>query len=173
VAIDALADVGAPEDAARIAPFAADPSPRVRAAALRAIARLDFGPHAALFGRALRDPSPRVLRAAFAALRKHPYAADRAALDDLIASRSPSAWAAFALLVRGDYWDAILVSLRAARDPALTKLATGTLAYLCERQCYTSPEDLAALERAWTEARPVLPDGVASRLHTILSLQKK
>lgn len=69
-AIAGLGEVGQPSDSSLIERFISDHPPKVRAAALRAIAKLNPNAYVEQFLRALEDPSAKVSREGFLALSK-------------------------------------------------------------------------------------------------------
>ena len=71
--IAGLGETGNREDAAKLLPFLQHPHPRIRFAALRAIARLDLEGASSHIVLALQDPSPSVAKAARHLLQRHTY----------------------------------------------------------------------------------------------------
>lgn len=69
-AIAGLGEVGQPNDSSLLERFISDPTPKVRAAALRAVAKLNPNRHLEQFLGALDDPSAKVAREGFLALSK-------------------------------------------------------------------------------------------------------
>jgi hypothetical protein len=101
VAILGLSEVGSPEDADLAAAFLTHPLPRVRAAAVRAVARLSADDLLPMLDVALGDGSPRVSRAARIAF--------------LAGSTSPDAQALCHILDRSEHRHARLNAISVAR----------------------------------------------------------
>lgn len=118
-AIEGLGEVGAAEDAARIAPFLRHERARVRAAALSALGKLGAAPYREAIIEALSDRSARVSRRACEILlRGPPVDPERLAYAALRARSAHERRNAIELAHVHDYWTAGLLLLRIARGGA-------------------------------------------------------
>ncbi|GAA4512018.1 hypothetical protein GCM10023191_077040 [Actinoallomurus oryzae] len=124
-----LGECGAVPDIDVLTPFLGHRSPRVRAAAVRAIRRLGGSP--ARVAGMFADPAPVVVRAVRAALRTEPDAVPAARLRELLAAGSPRhvRQAAYELLCASGTWTRVQVDLEllAARDADLFARARADL----------------------------------------------
>lgn len=118
-ALAGLGETGTRADAGAVLPFTADPVPKVRATALRALGQLDAEGHVPVLAAALADPSRRVVRAAAEAIgtRVALLGADR--LEEFLARHpDPGCRRRIVDLMAGlSCWVQPRVLLRAARDP--------------------------------------------------------
>ncbi|WP_285621668.1 hypothetical protein [Actinoallomurus iriomotensis] len=127
--VGGLGECGTLPDLDVLSPFLEHPSPRVRAAAVRAVRRLGGSP--ARIAEMLADPAPVVVRAVRAALREEPGTAPPARLRELLATGSPRhvRLGAYELLRVSDTWTRVQVDLEllAARDADLGDRARADL----------------------------------------------
>lgn len=101
-ALSGLRECGSKVDSYLVVPFVAHRSARVRAAAVRAIGKLDPDARVSSLAGALEDPSPRVVRLARDALRGRGHLLESSRLQSLLDASSPwTAVAALALLGEG------------------------------------------------------------------------
>jgi hypothetical protein len=125
-----LGECGTLPDVDVLSPYLGHASPRVRAAAVRAIRRLGGSP--ARIAGMLADPAPVVVRAVRAALRTEPDAVPAAGLRELLATGSPRhvRQGAYELLRVTDTWTRVRIDLEllAARDVDLGDRAYADLA---------------------------------------------
>lgn len=117
-AVAGLAETGGAEDADTVAPLLSHPRPRVRAAALRALARLAGDASVPGLVRALGDASSSVSRAAADALRPRVVRADASALAAWYgrAHAEPVRRNALSLLAARGKWDGLAWILQACAD---------------------------------------------------------
>jgi HEAT repeat protein len=117
-AIAGLGEVGEPSDVARVEPFLTDVTPRVRAAATRALGRLSKEPPIPPLFRALQDESPSVAREARNALQRIAF---RVPVDDLRkvyrnSRQSHVRKHALSLLGAADLWEGAPTLIAASAD---------------------------------------------------------
>ncbi len=165
-ALCGLRECGTKGDAPLALPFASHPSARVRAAAARALGKMDAEGYASTLGKALEDASPRVTRMAWEALRGHAHLLDKSRLQSLLEAGSPgTATAALGLLCEEGYWAGLEVTLNAVqREGAVGSAAIARLAKLVAQQVYTRPPNLEAIRRALDAAAERLPFDLRRRL---------
>lgn len=124
-----LGECGTLPDVDVLSPYLGHASPRVRAAAVRAVRRLGGSP--ARIAGMLADPAPVVVRAVRAALRTEPDIVPAARLRELLAAGSPRhvRLGAYELLRVSDMWTRVQVDLEllAARDADLCERAHADL----------------------------------------------
>lgn len=175
-ALLALGELGGAEDTPRVLPHLEDERPRVRAAALAALARLD--PSAALeplHAALLRTGPERRVATRMLALR--PEELHRALLDNLLdEGTGPSAWAALRLARRLPHWAALPRLLRAAAAPEAELSERGATALRAWAQrgkrvaTRPSPAEATAAHIALEDAAPRLPADLTQELRTHLDL---
>ncbi|MGI5415832.1 HEAT repeat domain-containing protein [Actinomadura luteofluorescens] len=172
-----LGECGTRQDVDVPLPFLEDPSPRVRAEAVRAVRRLG-GPAAAIAGM-LADPAPVVVRAVKRALRGEPDAVSASRLWSLLAADSPPhvRLGAYEQLRGMDTWTRVHTDLHllAARDAELGARARDDLIEWSRRSAVTAfrmpPEETALhLGQLIDTAEPVLGAHEAGRLRWILGM---
>lgn len=144
-ALAGLAETGAADDVEAVLPLLADMRPRVRAAALRALARLAGGRYPDVFTTALGSPSPRVSRAAAEALRGRAGLVAEGAIAPSFGPGAPPHVRrnALGLLAWRGKWDGLAWILRALTDadPAIRGAAGGHLGRWRQRfnRTFTQP----------------------------------
>ncbi len=165
-ALCGLRECGTEAHAPLALPFASHRSARVRAAAVRALGKMDPKGCASTLGQALEDVSPRVTRMASEALRGHAHLLDKPRLQSLLEAGSPwTATAALGLLCEEGYWAALEVALNAVpREGAVGRVAIARLAKLVAQQVYTRPPNLEAIRLALGAAAERLPMDLRRRL---------
>jgi hypothetical protein len=166
-----LGECGAVPDIDVLTPFLGHTSPRVRAAAVRAIRRLGGSP--ARVAGMFADPAPVVVRAVRAALRTEPDAVPAARLRELLAAGSPRhvRQAAYELLCASGTWTRVQVDLEllAARDADLFARARADLVAWSHGDAATvyrppAPEVLRRLGSLLDAAGPALGSEETRRL---------
>jgi hypothetical protein len=127
VAVAGLAETGREGDADALAPLLSHPRPRVRAAALYALARLSGDASVPALVRALGDASPSVSRAAADALRPRVARADASALAAWYggAHAAHVRRNALSLLAARGKWDGLAWMLQACADEDLVIRGAG------------------------------------------------
>lgn len=86
--VAALGEIGTPGDAPQVFRYLSDKRPRVRAAAVRGLARLDLPAHASVIVERIPDAAPSVSRAAREVLERRPELLDFDALERMFALTS-------------------------------------------------------------------------------------
>ena len=173
-ALDGLAEVGGPDDAAVAASFLDDASARVRRAAVRAIGRLDPEPHLPMLLRALGDPVRSVSAAARTALRPHASQVGMTSLWVQFES-APSPHTrrnAFELLAALPKWESVQALLRVVSGRSdFNELATDYLARWNARYNLSatmpSRDRLHAASAALDAAANRLPPRLAAELRFV------
>ncbi|HEX6036517.1 hypothetical protein [Longimicrobium sp.] len=159
-AIAGLAETGRAEDAEVIRPALAHTRPRVRVAAIRALARLAGDRHLDAFLLSLGSLTPRVSRAAADALRDRTRLVDEAAIASAFAAESPlhARENALELLAWRGKWDGLVWILQALTDsdPRIREAAGTLLERWRQRFNRTFAQPTSAqLERVRTALQPV------------------
>ena len=140
-----LSETGAAEDADLVAPLVEHPRPRVRAAALRALARLRGDAAVPTLLRAVGDASPRVSRAAADALLPRVALADEQELAGWMNGLHPRhvRLSALRLLAARSKWDGLTwILLECASEDAVNRhVAMGHLRRWMQRfnRTFTQP----------------------------------
>jgi HEAT repeat protein len=171
-ALCGLRECGAKADASLALPFASHRRAQVRAAAIRALGKLNLEGSASTLEHALEDPSPRVIRMACEALRGHAHLLDRPRLRSLLEAGSPrTATVVLGLLCEEGYWAGLEVALNAVqRDgAAIRSTALAQLAKLVAQQVYTAPPNLEAIKNNLDAASEHLPAELQRRLKDSLA----
>jgi HEAT repeat protein len=166
-ALCGLRECGTKADASHVAPLLSHRSVRVRAAAVRALGKLDPDAYACALARSLEDPSPRVVRVASEALRGRSYHLDKSQLRWLLKAGTPrTATAALDLLCEEGYWAGLEVALGAAglEEAAVRAAAIAKLEKLLGQQVYARPPNLDAIKAAFEATKEHLPLHLRRRL---------
>ena len=160
-AVAGVGETGTPEDASSIESFLSADSPRVRAAAIRSLARLSADRYLQAFVSALADSSPRVSREAALALAKFAtrVGPDRLSQAFRLAPSAQNKQCVLRLILRLNKWDAIalLVPSLIDSDPSIVALTKGYIdrwSARFNRSFVTpTPEQLARLHAVLVECR--------------------
>jgi hypothetical protein len=134
--VAALGETGTPDDAPQVLGYLSDARPRVRAAAVRGLARLDLPAHASVIVERIPDDAPSVSRAGREVLERHPELLDFDALERMYAlSASRHARVnILALVTHSGRWRVLRFLLEVARgEDELSKLAVERLRHWAAR----------------------------------------
>ncbi|MEV5576491.1 hypothetical protein AB0L06_41230 [Spirillospora sp. NPDC052269] len=169
-----LGECGTREDMAIAAPFLRHGTPRVRAAAVRAVSAL--GGRGGGWAALLADPAPAVVRTVSRTMLALEVTVPVEELRELLAAARPLhvRRAAYLLLIRRDTWTRLDADLRllAARDPELGEVARADLLDWLRREAATAyGRPLGGgLERLVRDVGGVLPEEAERRLRWHLGL---
>jgi HEAT repeat protein len=172
-AVSGVGETGRASDDRMVLPYAAHPSPKVRRAAIKALARLNGDEHLSVFLTALRDETPSVSREARKALTSRAAAVGGERLWEIFsASSSPPhvRHNALNLLSRLGKWDGIYYLIRAAGDHDIRIAEAsrlGVVRWLSQyNRSFTmpTPEQITRIESVLRERGHLLGESVREQL---------
>jgi HEAT repeat protein len=171
-AVSGIGETGTASDDRMVLPYAAHPSPKVRRAAVKALASLNGDEHLSVFLTALRDETPAVSREALKALTGRVATVGGELLWEIFSKSSPPHVRrnALYLLSRLGKWDGIHYLIRAAGDHDV-RLAEasrlGVVRWLSQFNrsfSVPTPEQISRFESALRERGHLLGESVREQL---------
>lgn len=171
-AVSGIGETGTASDDRLVLPYAPHPSPKVRRAAVKALARLNGDEHLSIFLNALRDETPAVSREARKALTGRAAAVGGARLWELFSTSSlPHVRRnALHLLSRLAKWDAVYYLIRATADPDVgiaSASRLGVVRWLSQFNrsfSVPTPDQVSRLKSALLERAHLLEESVREQL---------
>jgi HEAT repeat protein len=175
-AIAGLGETGSAKDAIIVAPFLSAELPKIRAAAIRSLARSNPDPYLNELVFALSDPSARVSREAVLALAKSANRIGPERLSEVfhVCSSPISKCGVLRLIARLNKWDSIALLLQSLAEshPFVAEMAKRHLVRWFARFNRSfpvpSPEQLARLQAALVASQSSLNPAQFRELHSLL-----
>lgn len=170
--VSGIGETGTASDDHMVLPYAAHPSPKVRRAAIKALARLNEDEHLSVFLTALRDETPAVSREALKALAGRATAVGGERLWEILSALSlPHVrHNALNLISMLGKWDSIYYLIRAAGDHNVRIAEASRLSIVRWLSQFNrsfsvpTPEQISCLEGALRERGHLLGESVREQL---------
>jgi HEAT repeat protein len=175
-ALSGLGEIGDATDAQAIEPFLSKDSPRVQAAALRSLARLDPKHYLELFMSSLQSPHACIVREALGGLRKNVRSLDALHLWNAfnLCSHAAGKRAILSLLSRASKWESIhyLLQLLSHADEQMVEIAQRHILrwYTTYNRSYVTPTiaQQAAFQNSLQRNGHLLPKNLRPQFESLL-----